>query len=180
MAAIEGEIAPLLQEVIATKSFPSEHHFSMVMLLMGNMAVRNPRFRSMMEGFHVNVLGRVMKATLQDKDGYQQSVRQAREEGVPIRGDVSYEDMKSFIDRGEYNIAIDQTYLIRLELNAVPTVIEQLARRSWALASVPAGSTFVTCDDPVVLAWADGVNRAPYSPGFGVAGTIVMFPISPS
>lgn len=77
--------------------------------------------------------------------------------------------MKSFIERGEYKIAIDQTYLVGLELDAVPTVVEQLARRSWAFALAPASSTFTPCDDPVVLSWADGKDRGPYSPGFGVA-----------
>ncbi|CDZ67920.1 YbcA protein [Neorhizobium galegae bv. orientalis] len=179
MAAIEGEIAPLLEEVIATESFPSDSHFSMVMLLMGNVAVRNPRFRSMIEDLHLKMAGEMMRAALQDKDKYQESIRQVREGGAPIRDDVSYDDMKPFIERGEYKIAIDQTYLVGLELDAVPTVVEQLARRSWAFASAPAGSTFTTCDDPVVLAWDDGKDRGPYSPGFGVAGTIVMFPISP-
>lgn len=179
MAEIEGEIAPRLAEVIETKSFPSDDHFTSVMLLMGNVAVRNPRFRSMIEDLHVKMASGMMRAALKDKDRYEESIRQAREGGAPIRNDISYEDMKSFIERGEYNIAMDQTYLVGLELDAVPTVVEQLARRSWAFASAPAGSTFATCDDPVVLAWADGKERGPYSPGFGLAGTIVMFPISP-
>ncbi|MCM2476762.1 DUF4238 domain-containing protein [Rhizobium sp. CG5] len=179
MAEIEGEIAPRLAEAIETKSFPSDDHFSMVMLLMGNVAVRNPRFRSMIEDLHLKIAGGMMSAALQDKDRYQESIRQAREGGAPIRDDVGYDEMKTLIERGEYKIAIDQTYLVGLELDAVPTVVEQLARRSWAFASAPAGSTFTTCDDPVVLSWADGKDRGPYSPGFGVAGTIVMFPISP-
>jgi hypothetical protein len=179
MAEIEGEIAPRLAEVIETKSFPSDDHFASVILLMGNVAVRNPRFRAMLENLHIKIASGMMRMALQDKDRYEDSIRQAREDGVPIRGDLSYQDMKAFIDSGSYKIAIDQTYLIGLELDAVPTVVEQLARRSWAFASTPAGSTFTTCDDPVVLAWADGKDRRPYSPGFGLAGTIVMFPISP-
>lgn len=179
MAEVEGVIAPLLDEVIATKSFPSDEHFSSVMLLMGNVAVRNPRFRSMIEDLHIKLANGMMRMTIQDKVRYHDSVREAREQGAPIRDDISYEDMKSFIERGEYKIAIDQTYLIKLELDAVPMVVEQLARRSWSFASATPGTTFITCDDPVVLAWADEKNRGPYSPGFGLADTIAMFPISP-
>jgi hypothetical protein len=179
MAEIEGEIAPLLEEVIATKSFPSDAHFSSVMMLMGNVAVRNPRFRSMIEDLHVKIGNGMMRMTLQDKGRYHDSIREARQQGAPIRDDISYEDMKAFIERGEYKIAIDQTYLIGLELDSVPTVVEQLARRSWSFALAAPGTTFITCDDPVVLAWADGKDRAPYFPGFGLAGTIVMFPIAP-
>ncbi|MBY3258831.1 DUF4238 domain-containing protein [Rhizobium laguerreae] len=179
MAEIEGEIAPLLEEVIATRSFLSHKHFSAVMTLIGNVAVRNPRFRSMLEDLHVKMANGMMRAVLQDKERFRDSIKQARDNGAPIRDDISYEDMKSFIDRGEFNIAIDQTYLINLELDAVPTCVEQLARRVWSFASAPAGSTFATCDDPVILAWADGENRGPYSPGFGLPNTVVLFPIAP-
>jgi hypothetical protein len=179
MAEIEGEIAPLLTEVIEKKSFPSDEHFTSVMLLMGNVAVRNPRFRSMLENLHIKIVSKTMQMSLQDKDRYHFLIRQARENGVPIREDISYDDMKAFIERGNYKIAIDQTYLIGLELGSVPTVVEQLARRNWAFASAPTGSTFTTCDDPVVLAWANEKDRGPYSPGFGLKGTIVMFPLSP-
>ncbi|CAN7586606.1 DUF4238 domain-containing protein [Pararhizobium sp. LjRoot238] len=120
-----------------------------------------------------------MRMTVQDKGRYHDSIREARQQGAPIRDDISYEDMKAFIERGEYKIAIDQTYLIGLELDSVPTVVEQLARRSWSFASAAPGTTFITCDDPVVLAWADGKDWGPHSPGFGLAGTIIMFPIAP-
>ncbi|NTJ44984.1 DUF4238 domain-containing protein [Agrobacterium larrymoorei] len=179
MAEIEGEIAPHLAEVIASKGFPSDDHFTSVMLLMGNVAVRNPRFRSMLEDFHVKVAGGMMRASLLDQERYYGSIKQAREGGVPIRDDISYEDMKVFIDGGNYNIVIDQTYLIGLELKAVPTCVEQLARRSWSFVSAPEGAAFATCDDPVVIAWSDGKDRGQYSPGFGLEGTTVMFPLSP-
>lgn len=179
MAEIEGEISAHLTEAIEAKSFPSGAHFSSVMLLMGNLAVRNPRFRSMTEEFHLKVASGMMKMMLQNKDRFDDSVEQARASGIPIRNDINYEDMKEFIDRGEYKVAIDQTYLIGLELEAVPTAVEQLARRNWSFVSAAPGTTYATCDDPVVLAWADGNDRRPYSPGFGLAGTIVTCPITP-
>lgn len=179
MAEIEGEIAARLTEMIETKSFPSNEHFTSMMMLMANVAVRNPRFRSMTEDFHIKIATKMMALTLQDKDRFHDSIREAREQGVPIRDDIRYEDMKAFIERRQYKIAIDQTYLIGLELDAVPTVVEQLARRSWSFASAPVGASFITCDDPVVLAWADGKDRGPYAPGFGLEGTVVMFPIAP-
>lgn len=180
MAEIEGEISPHLAEVIETKNFASDAHFSSVMLLMGNMAVRNPRFRSMIEDLHLKIISGMMGMILKDQHCFEYSVRQARANGVPIRDDIEYKDMKDFIDRGQYKIAIDQTYLIGLELEAVPTVVEQLANRSWSFVSASAKTTYAACDDPVVLAWADGDHRQPYSPGFGLAGTIVMFPITPA
>jgi hypothetical protein len=179
MAEVEGEISHHLADAIETNRFPSDLHFSFVMLLMGNMAVRNPRFRSKIEDLHLKVIKGMMGAMLQDKQRFDDSLRQARADGVPIRDDIKYQDMKDLIARGEYSVMIDQTYLIGLELKLVPTVIEQLARRSWSFISAAPDTTYATCDDPVVLAWADGDDRRPYSPGFGLMGTIVMFPITP-
>lgn len=179
MAEIEGEIAPRLAEVIETKGFPTDEHLHSVMLLMGNLAVRNPRFRSTIEDPIIKLVSGAMKVSLQSKCRYDYLIRQAQDDGVPIRSDISYEDMRAFVDRGNYKIAINQTYLIGLELDAVLRVVELLTRRSWAFVSAPAGSTFTTCDDPVVLAWADGEDRGLYSPGFGLKETVVMFPISP-
>ena len=178
MAEIEGEISGHLAEAIGARGFPSDAHFSSVMLLMANVAVRNPRFRSMNESFHRKIANKIMRMTLKEQDRFEDTVKQARENGVPIRGDIKYEDMKNFIDRGEYEIAVDQTYLIGLELQAVQMVLEQLAWRSWSFVSAAPGSTYATSDDPVVLDWVDG-KPTPYSPGFGLKSTIVMFTISP-
>lgn len=178
MAEIEREISGHLAEAIAAKGFPSDAHFSSVMLLMANVAVRNPRFRTMTEEFHLKVVNSMMGMMLKDKDRFEGSVKQARANGVPIRDDINYEDMKAFIDRGEYKIAIDQTYLIGLELRAVQPTLEQLARRNWSFVSAVPGYTYATSDDPVILDWVDGKPR-PYSPGFGLENTIVLFTISP-
>ncbi|MER8638783.1 hypothetical protein [Mesorhizobium sp. M1365] len=82
MAEIEGEISVHLAEMIEAISFPSEAHFSSVMLLMGNVAVRNPRFRSMTENFDLKVVNGIMKMMLQDKGRFDDSVKQARANGA--------------------------------------------------------------------------------------------------
>lgn len=179
MALIESEIAAHLADVIAAKAFPSDAHFTSVMHLMGNVAVRNPRFRSVNERFHRQIADRMLKMTLQDKDRYTDTVNQALKSGALISGDISYEKMKELIDGGGVEIAIDQSYLIGLELNAVMPVVERLANRSWTFALAAPGTSFATCDDPVVLSWADRNDCGPYSPGFGLENTIVMFPLSP-
>ena len=104
-----------------------------------------------------------------------------RESGVPVKEDVTYEDIKRFHDEGNFEIVIDQTHLIGLELGLVEPVLEQLSRRSWCFASAPNGHQFITCDDPLVLTWNEKVNQpTPYSPGHGLQNTIVIFRYHPS
>lgn len=178
-AKIEGEISSHLSEVIRTESFPSDEHFTSIMLLMANMACRNPRFRGMNEGFHQKIAKMMMQSSLQTKDRWEELESQAKAEGAPLTDDVSYEDLKAFIDSEEYKIEIDQTYLVGMELKMVEPILEQLGSRNWCFVKAPENASYITSDDPVVLQWVDGKPTA-YSPGFGLAGTCVMFSLSPT
>jgi hypothetical protein len=70
MAEIEGEISGHLAEAIAAIDFPSDVHFSSVLLLMANVAVRNPRFRSMNEELHRKIANKILRMTLKEKDRF--------------------------------------------------------------------------------------------------------------
>jgi hypothetical protein len=178
MAAIEGDISIHFAEVSEMKMFPSGEHFSSLMNLIANLAVRNPRFRSKMEKFHLQVISNIIKMCVKNKNRFEQSIKNAQDHGVLLREGISYDELKHFVDKGEYILTVDQTYLIRLELEAAQTVYEQLVRRSWSFVSPPPGSTYITSDDPVVLDWLDG-GMKPYSPGFGLGSTMVILNLSP-
>ena len=103
-----------------------------------------------------------------------------RDKGYPVTDGITYEDMKRFHKEKNYEVDIDQTYLIGLELKMVEPVLKQLARRSWCFAIAPEDNQFITCDDPTVLSWNEKVNQPnPYSPGHGLQNTIVIFALSP-
>jgi len=83
-------------------------------------------------------------------------------------------------ESGEYEIVIDRTYLIGLEIQMTEPVVACLAKRHWSFFSAPEGSDFITSDDPAVLTWRDGQSRGVYSPGHGLPDTMVFFPLSPA
>lgn len=180
LAEIEAEIAPHLQQTIEAKAFPSHEHFNSIINLMALLSVRNPRLRGNMRDFHRAIAERIMSVSVSSTEIWDSQTKQMRESGVPIKEDVTYEDMKRFHDEGNFEIVIDQTHLIGLEMKMVEPVLEQLSRRSWCFASAPKGLPFITCDDPLVLTWNDKVRQpTPYSPGHGLQNTIVMFALSP-
>lgn len=180
MSEIEAEIAPHLQQVIEARAFPSPEHFNSIMNLMTLLSVRNPRLRANMTAFHKEIVERVMGLSVSTKEMWESQVRQMRKSGVPVKEDVAYEDMKRFHDERNYEIIIDQTHLITLELKMVEPVLEQLSHRSWSFACAPVGHQFITCDDPTVLSWTEKVKQPnPWSPGHGLQNTIVMFTLSP-
>ena len=178
MSKIEAEISVHLGEVIAAGEFPSDEHFTSIMMLMANVACRNPRFRTTLEDFHKQLAKGLMSASLQTKDRWESLEADAKAAGAPLQDDITYEQMKDFVESGGYDINIDQTFLIGIELQAIEPIIEKLAQRNWCFVTAEEGSAYVTSDDPVVLDWSDGA-LTPYSPGFGLTNTIVMFPLSP-
>lgn len=180
MSEVETVIAPHLGQVIKAQAFPSPEHFDSIMSLMAFLSVRNPRLRGKLSDFHKDVVDRIMTLSVSTKEIWESQIEQMRESGVTIRGDISYEEMKRFHDERNYNIAIDQTHLIGLELKMVEPVFKELSRRKWCFARAQKGQPFITCDDPLVLSWTDSVKQPnPWPPGHGLQNTIVMLTLSP-
>jgi Protein of unknown function (DUF4238) len=181
LAKIEAEIAVHLQEVIAAKAFATEEHYNSTMNLIAMLSVRNPRLRGNMRDFHVDIVGRVMGLSLSTKERWDSQIEKMRESGVPVKENLNYKDMKRFYEEKNYNIVIDQTHLIGLELKMVEPVLKELSARSWCFACAPEGNQFITCDDPTVLSWTENVKQPnPCSPGHGLQNTIVFFTLSPN
>ena len=179
MAEVEAEISNHLREVVEARGFPSHDHFVSVLNLIATVSVRNPRFRGVLDELHQQIVNRTMSLLLASKDRWEGQVEAARNNGVPIKDNVTYEDIRSFHESGAIDVVIDQTYLINLEMQSIEPVLRACASRNWCFASAPEGADFITSDDPVVLTWLDGTVRGPYSPGHGLQGTILTFSLTP-
>jgi hypothetical protein len=180
IAKTEGDIAPFLQQIIKAQAFQTAEHFNSVLNLMALMSVRNPRLRSSLSDFHKEIAERIMGISVSKREIWESQIEQMRKSGVPLMESVTYEDMKRFHEEKRYEILIDQTHLINLELKMVEPVLEQLSRRSWCFVCSPKNHQFITCDDPTVLSWTEKVRHPnPWSPGHGLKNTVVMFALSP-
>lgn len=177
MSEIEAQFAVHLSEVIEAKAFPTPEHFNSVMNILANISVRNPRLRGLTEGFHKGIVERISSIILSSKDAWESQSQKMRDDGYPIKDDVSYEEMKEFLESEQYEIIIDQTYLIGMEFNMIDPVLECSARRNWCFVSAPEGCQYICSDDPVVLSWIDESNKGPYPPGHGLKATMVFFPL---
>lgn len=177
---IETELSEHFKDIIQAKEFVSREHYISIMNLIAIISVRNPRFRKIFSEFHSDVAKKTMSIALSSEKTWQSQMDSMRDDGVPIDHEVSYQELKDFHDRGEYDVVTDQNYLIKLELESIDTVLNCLIDRNWCFVSAPEGSDFITCDDPVVLAWQDEERTGKYPPGHGLQGTVLIFPMSPS
>lgn len=88
--------------------------------------------------------------------------------------------MKDFIDGEKYSITMSTTGHVERELHLVDTVLPLLGQRHWFLMrAAPDSGGFATSDHPVSLIWSEQRERGFFnSPGFGLKGTEVVFPVS--
>lgn len=178
-AKFEAVAAEYLKEVIEFKEFVSEDHFNSVMNLMAMVAVRNPRFRQQFSKFNEEIAQTTLSLLLASEDRWESLTNKMRNEGVPLKEDITYQDIKEFHERGEYDVVVNQNYLIKMEIDATNFILEPLMNRNWCFVEAPDGYDFITSDDPVVLTWSHENKDGIYPPGFGLKGTVVYFPLSP-
>jgi len=177
-AEIEGHLAVHLRDVIRLKMFPSQDHFNSIMNLIANVSLRNPRLRGVLETYHKDIVEHVAHLTFTNKGIWEAQTKNMKADGYAINEDLTFEEMKEFHEKGEYELIIDQTHLIGLELEMLSPVINCLAKRNWCFVSAPLDSQFICSDDPVVLSWGNPEReKSFYSPGHCLPETLVFFPM---
>lgn len=176
LGQIESEVIAAIRRIATARSLAHEADLHLVLNLVGLIFARNPRFRHMMETTMGRVARGLAELTVQSPEHYANSIGRRRL-GHPAP--PSYEDMKEFVDKGEFDIAVHRNWLIGQELAVVIPIIEMLAKRKWSLLVTNAKSTggFVTSDHPACLNFIKPMP-GPYGPGLGLTGTSVLFPLN--
>jgi hypothetical protein len=137
-----------------------------------------------MRDFHERVAKLVLDVSLATPERWEAQVKRAREAGylkdAPKVAELSYEQMKKFAREANFNISVRRERHIQLELETFNKMLPILLERKWLLLRAPQDSGgFITSDHPVVLIWSNPAMRGGFhSPGFGLIGTEVFFPIS--
>ncbi|MYM92325.1 DUF4238 domain-containing protein [Duganella vulcania] len=180
-ADFEGHAARALLHMDESRQFGDQEDHNLILNLIALLSVRNPRMRESSRRFQEQVIKQIMSLTVANKERYERSLAGAVLAGeVQPDPDVTYESMREFVEGEQYTIEVPTTRHVETELQLVDTVLPLLGGRSWILLRAASGSGgFVTSDHPVALYWTEACDRGPfYSPGFGLKGTEVLFPIS--
>lgn len=181
LSSFEGQVDKALERICVQREFSNADDRILVFNLIALLAVRNPRGRENWRKSIENEAKIIMDLTVATKERYESSLASAKKAGVLSSGnDVTYEQARDFVARGEFMVDVPTTRHVDMEMRSVNIVLPLLLERKWVLLIAPANSGgFVTTDHPVVLQWTDAKDRgAIYSPGFGLRGTEVIFPLS--
>jgi hypothetical protein len=180
LGEFEGKVAPAFERVKATKSLANKEDRDAVMNLICALAIRNPRQRAAINDFIGEIAQRIAELGLETKERWEGQVAQMKAAGVwNDNSNVSYEEMKKFVEERRYKIEVAKEFNIATEIEQHGQLLQHLGKRKWQVLVANEGSGgFVTTDVPICIRWSDGKDHGIFSPGFGVPGTEVIVPIS--
>lgn len=181
LAEFEGEAARALKALSDGAEFSGEER-NLILNLIGLLAVRSPQMREHMRKFQAQIAERVMDLTLATKERWESQMEKMRRSGADVSENVSYGDVKQFHDSKAYTIQVAREHHIGMEMTMFEAILPALLDRRWSLIrSNSETGAFITTDRPVVLGWNEPEKIPPFyrnSPGFGLKGTHVYFPVS--
>lgn len=173
LAEFEGNVAPALERVKTAKSLANKEDRDAVIHLICALAIRNPRQRAAINDFIGELAQRVAEVGLETKERWEGQVAQMKAAGIwDDSSNVSYEDMKKFIEERRYKVKVAKELNVAMEIEEHGRLLQNLGKRKWQiLVANEASGGFVTTDVPVCITWSDSQDHGILSPGFGVLRT---------
>ncbi len=180
---VENALAPMEQaaveaiaNTVAAGEFPSDEDYSAILHLVCLIAIRNPFSR---ESFNraredsIRIIGDLLTS---DKKIWKHHVQKAKEDGIDIPDSVSFEDMKRFVENGDYEIDFHPQSNLRVELQTFNKILPILHERTWSLIIAPSdGPEFICSDHPAAL---DFKSKRQGPIGLGLKETELFFPLT--
>jgi len=181
LANFEGQAATAIKRLRESQAFEGETRDT-ILNLIALLSVRSPQMREHFGNYQKQILEQMLDLSLATEERWESQMDQMRKDGHKLSDDITYEDIKEFHGKKQYQINIRREFHIAMELKMIKNIVPVLGSRDWALFRVNAESgPFICNDNPVHLAWIDPESVPPFfrqSPGFGLGGTRVYFPIS--
>lgn len=180
-AEFEGNAATALSNVQESLELEGDNK-KIILSLIALLAIRSPEQRENTRQFTAQLAGKIMDLSLATKERWESQLAQMKADGNEAGDVLSYEDMKEFHKSKKYKVELAKERHIEMELLGVKAIMPSLYGRNWLLIQATNESgPFITTDHPVNLTWNEPEKIPPFyrdSPGFGLKGTQVYFPLS--
>jgi len=178
---IEEKFASSIKKLNDSLKFENEIK-DYILLLVAILATRSPEHRENWRKFQEKISKKTLSILLSKKNIWHDHLELLKNDGVKVDESFSYDKMKEFHKKGNYRIDLPNAEYISIEIEMALSVLPYLYERKWRLIQTDDKiGTFVTSDNPMILAWKnyeDVIRSAWYAPGHGMDETIIYFPIS--
>lgn len=173
-SSFEGQVGQAIRKVNRTKTFPNDEGVNFILNLLCLVVVRNPRFRREINRFRQSVSEPLAHLLVSNKQLWEYQLKKLGIEGT----NVTFEEMKQFIESGEYQIEFTPTDSPAVEFRAFDGLLPIFGERYWSLLIAPtSGLDFICSDYPIALTWKKPVRHGPI--GYRVENTELFFPLGP-
>lgn len=181
MSQFEGGVAAAITSLEASREFAGEDKIY-ILNLLALLNVRSPQQRENWRQFRQRTAEIIMDVSTSSRETWESQLRQMRDAGTEVNDDVTFEDAKDFLDRGEYTVEVGREKHMHREFLSQDIVLRTLMQRKWTLLVADKESGhFITSDNPAMLVWRNPGEVPPlyrHSPGHGHTNSEVYFPIT--
>lgn len=175
LSPFEEQAVMAIRNVIESEKFPNEEDCNWILNLLGLIAVHNPQLRKSFNRSREQLIHCIGDLLVSDKKIWEHHVKKAREFVENINDDVSFDNMKQFIEERKYRLEFSPEGNLRVEFHAFDKLLPILGQRTWSVLVAPNdGPEFICSDHPVTLVWKSG-KVGPV--GYGLKETEVFFPL---
>jgi Protein of unknown function (DUF4238) len=181
LAKFESEIAPGIERVRKEAAFMDNADRNAVVNLICALALRNPRKRENIDRFMSDTLQLMAEMALATKERWEGQVAQMKADGVLEEDtETDYDAVKKMVKEKKFKFRIAKEFQISLEVEHFDEMLPYFSARRWQILKARADTGgFVTTDHPVCLRWSKAEHRGGrFGPGYGLAGTDILFPLS--
>ena len=184
----EDPAVPVLRALTSTYARPSEAELHSLLEYFALLSANNPSRRGAMNDGQERGLYFMALQMLASPDTFAAAQAGCRRDGVPVLGDVSYDELRAITAGGSLTYQIPTEAHVRGLEHLIEQVARLLRARTWSLIVAPPDiAEFICGDHPVVIGWTverqremEAASRGGpvFPPGFASEDTEVVVPLS--
>ena len=182
LSRFEGAGIPVLRELAGGRdpSDLTDDERAAFSVFLGFIAVRVPRFRTLVESQAAELIKMVGQVAASDREHFERRIREAMTAaGREIPQDV--EAVRQFALSDQYTVEMDPLLSLQTMLRLAPTIATYIFKYEWRVLEAPTGTAFVTSDAPLVQVCTEQLPPPwGWGTGWETPWMEASFPLSPT
>jgi hypothetical protein len=176
LAPIEDRAIQAIRRVTESGEFPSDSDHNLILNLLSLVLAQNPKSRRSLNCTRERAADEKLQWLVASRANWEHHLSLAQKADEELKGDVSYERARQFVEERRYTIGFDNEGTLREEFRAQDELLSALGKRTWTVLLAPTdGPKFITSDYPFSLVMEHGFHGYP---SFLTENTELFFPLS--
>ena len=175
LSQIEGDTKPIIEK-LNNKEKINNKEKEILSLFIGFLSTRTPSFQDMVDSSMKQLNEIIIDRTFPDKE---KTIHQLEKIKTQKNENWDSEKLAEFIVSKRWNLEIKREASLDMMIKQAPKTAELFYDMNWIFIHAPAGSSFMTSDNPIILYepnyWG---KKSPYGYGIGTPGVGKLIPLS--